>query len=517
MANEIELKLRVQSADVPRLRAALTQLAGDVRARQSKLTSHYFDTPQLTLLQAGAALRVRRVDRKWLQTLKGGGAVQGGMHIREEQEWPVARPLPDLSKLQPKALGLPWHEIAPQLVPVFSTVFQRSIWQISYQGSEIEAALDCGAVHADAQQEAILELELELKAGQPSALYELALELAALVPLAPNPVSKAERGYRLFQDVPLLPVKARSPELPKKLTTEQAFVAIIWNCLDQLQRNQRGVVEQSDPEFIHQARVALRRLRSALSLFAIAVPRASWEPWAEELRWLANVLGAARDWDVLAEELLAPLIAHLQDRQPLEYLPRRVQAERRKARRKARAAVASVRYGLLTLRIARWLDAQAWRAELPAKQSALLQRAIPPLAEKLLTRRHQQLHRRARHLARLSDAQRHQLRVTAKKLRYATEFFVTLYPHKASRTYLFALASLQEVLGSLNDNATALQRATQLCDTTRDARCRAEAGILTGWSVSNIEQQLQQLGKVWAAYRRQRPFWGLLLHGTQKA
>ncbi len=505
---EVELKLRVQAADLPQIRAALTRLAGAVRARQAKLTSLYFDTPHLTLLQGGAALRVRRVGRHWVQTLKGGGAVQGGMHVREEQEWPVPRPLPDLSKLMPAALGLPWPDIAPQLVPVFSSVFQRSVWRINYQGSEIEAALDRGAVLAGERQEDILELELELKTGQPAALYALALELAAWVPLAPDPVSKAERGYRLFQGVPLLPVKAAALVLQKDLTVEQAFVAIVWNCLDQLQRNQRGVVERSDPEFIHQARVALRRLRSALSSFAIAVPRASWETWAEELRWLANALGAARDWDVLADELLAPLIAQLQDRQPLEYLPRRVQAQRRQARRKARAAAASVRYGLLTLNIARWLDAQAWRTGLHAKQSALMQRAIPPLAEKLLTRRHQQLQHRARRLARLSDTQRHQLRVTAKKLRYAAEFFVTLYPRKASQTYLSALASLQDVLGALNDNATALQRATQLCDATRDARCRAEAGILTGWAVSNIDRQLQQLGKVWKAYRRQRPFWG---------
>lgn len=508
---ETELKLRVQAADLPQLRAALTRLAGGVGARHVKLTSLYFDTPHLTLLQAGAALRVRRPagigkSRRWVQTLKGGGAVQGGMHVREEQEWPVARPLPDLSKLKPLP-GLPWSDIGPQLVPVFSTVFQRSLWQITYQGGEIEAALDRGQVQCGERQEAILELELELKAGAPAVLYQLALELAAVAPLAPDPVSKAERGYRLFQDLALAPTKAGVPALQAAQTVEQAFLVIVWNCLEQLQRNQRGVLEQSDPEFIHQMRVALRRLRSALSLFSSAVPRASWEAWADELRWLATELGAARDWDVLEEELLPPLMAQLEARKPLTYLPQRVKKERLKARRKARSAASSMRYGALVLTLARWLEARPWRAGLNTEQAALLDSAIRPLAEMLLERRHQQVQRRGRHLARLSDPQRHRLRVTAKKLRYAAEFFANLYPRKATRRYIQALAGLQDVLGALNDNATALNSAAQLCERAHDPRCRQEAGILIGWSASVMGRLLQAMGQAWKAYRRRRPFW----------
>lgn len=506
MTEEIELKLRVQPADLPQLRAALTRLAGGQRPRQGKLTSLYFDTPQLSLLQAGAALRVRRVGRRWVQTLKGGGAVHGGLHVREEQESPVPHPVPDVSVFAPTPT-LPWPELAPELVPVFSTEFQRSTWRIPYQGSDIEAALDRGAVHTDTRQEDILELELELKAGAPAALYELALELAAALPLAPDPASKAERGYRLFRGAALAPVKAAAPALDTAMNVEQAFVAIVWNCLDQLQRNQRGVTEHTDPEFIHQARVALRRLRSALSLFSAAVPRASWESWAAELRWLGGELGAARDWDVLEEELLPPLLAHLQERRPLEYLPRRVRAERTKARRRARAAVSSPRYGVLVLGLERWLGARGWRGQAGAEEIALLDSPIHPLSELLLARRHEQVRRRGRHLARLSDARRHRVRVTAKKLRYAVEFLQALHPRKAVRPYLAALVGLQDVLGALNDDATALRHAAELCGAARDPHCGEEAGILTGWSAARMEQQMQSLGKVWKEFQRARPFW----------
>lgn len=506
MAREIELKLRVQAADVPLLRAVLTRLGGGARARERKLASLYFDTPQLALLGAGAALRVRRIGRHWVQTLKGGGAVQGGLHVREEQEGPVARPLPDLRQLAPVP-GLAWADIGPQLVPVFGTEFRRSIWNLSYQGGTIEAALDRGRVHCGERQEEILELELELKAGPPDALYALALELAAAAPLAPDPVSKAERGYRLFQGASLAPVKAVAPAIDAHLSVEQAFAAIVWSCLDQIQRNQRGVAEQTDPEFIHQMRVGLRRLRSALALFSTAVPRASWQPWAEALRWLAGELGAARDWDVLEEELLPPLLAQMQPRRPLAYLPRRVKTERLQARRRARAAVTSPRYGVLMLDIERWLAAHGWREAVGAEQLALLDSPVAPLAQMLLARRHDQLRRRGRHLARLPDEKRHRVRVTAKKLRYAVEFFATLFPRKAVRPYLNALMALQDVLGALNDDATALRRAAGLCGAARDPRCGEEAGVLAGWCAARMEQQLQALGQVWKGFRRQRPFW----------
>jgi triphosphatase len=505
---EIELKLRVSSADLPALRAALIQRASGTRPRPTKLVSLYFDTAHLSLLGSGSALRVRRIGRRWVQTLKGGGAVHGGLHVREEQEWPVSRPLPDLTKLKQAAPELPWSEIGPQLLPIFTTEFQRTAWLVRYQNCAIEAALDHGLVHSGERQEELLELELELKVGSPAVLYDFALALAATVALAPDPVSKAERGYRLFQGLPLSPAKASTPVLDESLTVEQAFVAIAWNCLDQLQRNQRGVAEQADPEFIHQMRVALRRLRSALSLFSIALPRASWAPWAPELRWLAGELGGARDWDVLEEELLPPLVEHLRERRPLGYLPQRVRRQRLKARREARAAIATPRYGLLMLTVERWIEAKVWRASASAEQTALLDGPIKALADMLLGRRHEQLHRRGRRLARLDDEKRHRVRVTAKKLRYAAEFFVSLYSRKAARAYLSALATLQDALGLLNDDATALRLARGLCDHVHEPHCREEAGILAGWCASRMSQHLQGLAKVWKQYARKQRFWG---------
>jgi inorganic triphosphatase YgiF len=506
-AEEIELKLRVQTAELPRLRALLNRRAG-ARARETRLTSLYFDTPQLDLLQAAFALRVRRAGRRWVQTLKGGGVVQGGLHVREEQEWPVVRPLPDLTKLKLAAPSLPWRDIGDQLIPLFTTEFRRSTWVIVHAHGEIEVALDQGQVRAGQAHEDILELELELKAGETSSLYALALELAAAIPLAPDPTSKAERGYRLFRGLPLAPAKAQAAALRAEMSVEQAFIAIVWNCLDQMQRNQRGVDEESDPEFIHQMRVALRRMRSALSLFQIAVPRASWEPIAVELRWLAGTLGAARDWDVLEEEVLPPLIAELEGRKPLTYLPQRVRAERRKARSQARAAVRAERYGLLALNLERWLAARAWRAEIDAEQLARLEGPVRGLAEQLLQRRHRQLRRRGRGLAQLSDPERHRVRVAAKKLRYAVEFFAGLYPGKAVRPYLSGLTGLQDVLGAFNDAATTLRHAQSLCAHVRDERCREEAGVLAGWAVAAMSGQLSRLDATWKRYRHQSPFWG---------
>ena len=305
----------------------------------------------------------------------------------------------------------------------------------------------------------------------------------------------------------LAPAKASTLVLDESLTVEQAFIVVVSNCLDQLQSNQRGAVEQSDPEFIHQMRVAIRRMRSALSLFSAAVSRTSWEPWAAELRWLASELGPAREWDVLEVELLPPLVAQLQERRPLVYLPNRVKRECRKARREARLAIASPRYGQLALTIERWLNALAWRAQVSPEQVALLDAPVKPMAEMLLDRRHAQLRRQGRHLVHLSDEKRHRVRVSAKKLRYATEFFMTLYPRKTASAYLDALASLQDVLGSLNDEASTLRISAELCSRTQDPRCGEETSILAGWFASRMHQHLKQLNQTWKHYLRQHRFW----------
>lgn len=200
MTNEIELKLNIAPEDVelllhhPRLVAA-----GSPQKRF--LTSQYFDTPTLDLMALHTALRVRHIGGLWVQTVKIGGTVADGLHIRPEWETvvPDNRPHPHLFTDPVIRTVLTEKRIA-LLQPVFQTEFWRSIWVLDYAGSVIEVALDQGNVSSQGRSTPIHELELELKSGNADALTRLAYELSQPVPLQPESVSKAERGYALYQE-----------------------------------------------------------------------------------------------------------------------------------------------------------------------------------------------------------------------------------------------------------------------------------------------------------------------------
>jgi inorganic triphosphatase YgiF len=170
------------------------------------LTNIYFDTPALTLARSKSALRLRHTPDGWLQTFKTAGNAASGMHSRHEWEMPVAGEKLEIDTLL-KACDEPTvaaalRGAAPDLIELFRTNFTRTLWQLDSHGSSIEAAIDQGDVIAEVDGETrrapILEVELELKSGDEAALHAVASELCANVPgLAPDDISKAQRGYRL--------------------------------------------------------------------------------------------------------------------------------------------------------------------------------------------------------------------------------------------------------------------------------------------------------------------------------
>lgn len=502
MAEETELKLRLKPDDLRGLRTTLTRLAHAPPVSQH-LVSVYFDTPDLDLLRRGWALRVRRVGRHWIQTLKGGGSVAGGLHRREEREARLTRPLPD-----PLLLAAELPDIAADtLAPVFRTDFRRQLWRFSGDEAELEVALDQGEIAAGDQKVPVLELELELRRGPVARLYDLALVLARDFALAPEARSKAERGYQLFQGLAGLPVKAQAVSLPEHVTVEDAFVILAGQCLEQIQRNQPGVLETEEAEFVHQMRVGLRRLRALFRLFRPLLGEGAIAAWREELMWLARTLGEARDWEVLEEEVLPACAKALTGRATLTDLARRIRQQRRAARRQAREAVASPRYGQLMLGLGRWLVARDWRAGLDEPRRAALDGPLRPQAVAWLKARHRKLLARGRHLARMDDAARHALRIQAKKMRYAAEFLGSLFPGKAVRRYVKLLAGLQDDLGRLNDLASGVARVQALCARSRGSRCREEAALFTGWAAASVAQALENLPRAWKRLRHCPGFW----------
>src|SRR5450830_1512048 len=190
---EIELKLSIAPGDVDAFHQLplLREYSSGAPELQG-LFSIYVDTPALHLKKHRSALRVRKVGDKWLQTYKGGGRVEAGLHQRHEWECEVPGPEIDLDSLLPlvdnpaarEALEAP--HLAEQLREVFTTSFLRTIWMLNLPQDTVGE-----------RSEALCEIELELKSGQTEVLLAFSESLRQAITLEPSNISKAQRGFAL--------------------------------------------------------------------------------------------------------------------------------------------------------------------------------------------------------------------------------------------------------------------------------------------------------------------------------
>jgi triphosphatase len=512
---ETELKLRIApDAAGAIVRHPALKPFKRARARASQLTSTYFDTADGALAAAGVALRLRKDGRQWIQTVKGPavrGASAGGMSERPEFEWPVNGPALDPLRFAATPFRRTLGKAEQRgLAPRFTTDIRRTVVPLSFPDSTMaKLCIDVGEVRTDdggpMLRAPMNEIELELEAGDPRRLYELAQALAADVALSLEPASKAERGYALRLAQAAAPLRASDIELAGKCAAGVAFAAIMRSCLAQIEGNAHGVATGDDPEWIHQMRIGVRRMRACLSLARRTIDTARIEPLRVELRWLAQALGPARDLDVFVGSTLpdfreavargsgAALAA------PLAKLATRAAARRKDAREHARAAVRSARFVRLVLSIAS-LAASPDLAG--ASDDPRLARPARDVARPLLKRRHQALIALGSDLAHAAPEARHAARLAAKKLRYAAEFFASLYPRKKTRAYRKALATLQEELGAWNDAAVAAHLATEITGPQSPA-----AAAFEGWAAARGASRSEALSDAWAKFMKARPFW----------
>lgn len=477
-------------------------------------TGTYFDTPDLLLRQNEAGLRVRRTGNEHIQTLKAGGGVSGGLHQRNEWESLVEGEQPDLPVLRElAACDEAWarkvfsDKTAAQLTPIFSTRIQRMVWDLVLaDGTEVECVLDQGTVEHGALKAEVCEIELELKRGEASALFDFALQLLQDLPLRIGIQSKAQRGYALFHQARRArsgaaavssASRARPLELARKMPVEQAFLAVVNNCVAQIQANDIADQDSDDIERLHQMRVGLRRLRSAFTLFepVIALPA----PLAAEFDWASQAIGSARDWDVLATQTLTALPPQAIDAIDLERVRHAALVEAGKEHAMAVQAVASPRYTALVLQFSRWLLLAGWREGLDAAGQEALAQPLSRFAQQRLRRDEKRLNKRGEHLEE-NDRARHRARIAAKKMRYDIEFFQALYGEKSSRPYLKVLSRLQDQLGQQNDLvvADALLQQLQLKQVRIAPSIAYARGYLAG-QVRDGHERTRRLWKKWKA------------------
>jgi inorganic triphosphatase YgiF len=526
---EIELKLaiapRADAATVAALkRHPAVAAVRRGRWRRAQVTSTYYDTPDWRLATAGIALRVRRYGKRWLQTVKGPALAEGGagLHARPELEWPLATPELDTVRLA----ATPWRQLFGALIaedalrPRFVTAFERLAIRLAFDdATAAELCIDRGEItlppvaatarRTRARRAAIAEVELELKAGDPGRLYDLALALTRDLPLSVAVASKAARGVALAQGNATdwsEPLRADTVAIDADAPADVALARIARACLEQIAANAPGLVADTDPEWVHQMRIGTRRLRSCLALAAPYLPAATLEPLIAEIRWLAQALGHSRDWDVFAVETLPPFAAQFAADPVIgSGVPRlRARTARRRggARAAARAAVRSPRFQQLVLGIGAMCNARRV-GNLDPGATTELPPGITEFARKLLERRHRRLAKRGAALADGTPEERHAVRIAAKKLRYAAEFFAPLFPRKHARAYAKSLAALQDVLGRANDAATAARLVAELREDAHEPAVAA----LAGWIGAQGAAILPLSGAAWTGFTEARRFW----------
>ncbi|NNG25598.1 CYTH and CHAD domain-containing protein [Telluria aromaticivorans] len=458
---ETELKLQVPPAQLDQIRQhpMLAAQAFD-GAHEHQLVDTYYDTAGHDLWKRGLTLRVRESAGAWIQTVKTAAATSPGLHERGEWECalPNATPQPALlaRQIKPAALSTLLSRVeAGQLEPIFRNVTRRTSWLLKWpDGDEVECVLDSGRIESGGNHAEIAELELEIKHGSSTHLFELALALHADIPLRMSNDSKAARGFAMLSEVAAHSVKAQPVKLGRHATLEDTFQQIGLNCLRQMEANVPGVL-QKDVESLHQMRVGLRRLRALIDMFEELAPAPA--QIAEGLDWLAEALGATRDWDVLADSTLARI--HGIDPGALR-LAARARAD--KLHQAMLQTLHSARFTEVLLSVNGWLHGRQWRDEttLPAKSPLANPAAKACLP--LLRKAEKRLSRRIAGFDGEEPHQRHRIRIAAKKARYGAEFFRDLLPAKEVKRYVARLSELQDHLGLLNDFAVAGQLLPEL-------------------------------------------------------
>jgi inorganic triphosphatase YgiF len=391
---------------------------------------------------------------------------------------------------------------------------QRTAYPVVHGAQAIVLTVDRGTINTGTRTLPLCEIELELKRGTAAKLFEVARELTGALPARLAMKSKSERAYEIIDGEWALPAKASSIDLPARLSARDAFKMIGLACLKQIIDNETALV-RGDPEGVHQMRVGLRRLRAGMSLFGILLRDPQTTAIKAQLKWLAGELSEARELEVLVTRVVEPIKKLSRRWRGMPSLSHEIAERCDAALKRAWDAVHSSRFRVLTLDVAAWLEVGQWtnpQDDLVRDQGHL---PILDFAAEQLARRLRKIRKKGKALDRLDARSRHKLRIQAKKLRYAAEFFASLFGSKRAlkrcKHFLSALERLQDSLGDLNDIAVHEKRIAAMAirrQRSESTPTRAfAAGLLTGREDARIESAMAAAREAYAELSKIKAFW----------
>jgi triphosphatase len=485
----MELELGLDPDDAARLpRLALLAPLKSGRPRNRAVRIIWHDSPDRALARQGLALAQQRPEWR-LERL-----------LPDTRTWPPGAPAPVLATGRDVAvLG----ETLPEpLVPVSALEGRAVSRSLATEQGPVGMTLLTGTVRAVTTECRISRLLLE---GAAEAVQPLAIALVGALRLAVPRASLAAETFAATLGVEPSPRREGAPELPAGLSVAEAFGHVVGHLSDGILYFAPKAADGSDgPEPVHQMRVAVRRLRSAIKVFQSAVDSPEVTATDKGLKALAAKLAPTRDWDVFVTETGAAVA----DAFPVEPRMRRLLAATERRQRTCHDALRAFLGSAEFRRLGVELACLAGGAGSPgAREDAAQTESAAPLeafAAEVLSKRLKRLLQIDDDIAGLEPAALHAIRLRAKRLRYAAEIFAPLFPAKVTHRFIRRLSRLQDRLGTLNDGAVA---AHLLGEITSGNHAFA-IGLVQGFVGARNTDTRERIDEAWERFHRLEPFWG---------
>lgn len=502
--HEVEVKFRTDAVGLQRALAS-PLLAEAASTPLQNLRSIYFDTASGDLRHHGIVLRLRKKGRNGaVQGIKSANHISHGPFRRREIEVRSPDLVPNLALFDQVTAAELFHLVGNRpLLPQFETLVKRRSVGVHDKQCQIEVAFDDGCIVVDGKEVPLIEVELELKQGSEAALCDFALKFAEGLPLRLDFVSKSERGFRVRAQESAPPVLCEPVRLVGTATLDDAVAEVVANTLAHFVANWAALRETDHPEAIHQMRVALRRMRSAFSMFKLALPCAEFDLLGSEAKRIAAVLGPARECDAFAKNAEQGPLADANHPASCQAMLEALQAHRSAAYATARALIEAPATTAFVLKVQRFLACKTWQDA--GNNAELLAQPARKFARGVLRKLHARVLKRGQGLRHISDQDRHKLRIALKNLRYGAEFFGSLFNRQNKlKAYVDGISKLQDLLGTHNDGVTARKLLAELSEKS-GAPIEAASGFMLGWHARSIPITDENLHKRWKKFKRATP------------
>ncbi len=485
-------QLTLEATIPPEAAARLTRLPAIAQRRTGRSRGAgenllWLDTPTGTLAAEGLALE---------QVPRGGRTLLRAIPAPGTASHPGALPEPLPAEMLP--------DCAPEAPYVSIAAFdgRRLAFTLDDPAGPVTAILRNGKLRAVAAEREVARLTLT---GPPAAVVALMQAIAAELPALPPLASLPEEARALAHGVPVRPRRRGAPDLATAETVEDALAQASGHLADAVLAMVPLVGVDAGPEGVHQMRVGLRRLRSMLKLMRKAADGPAPGALEAGLKTLLAHLGPARDWDVFTRGLGAEIASAMPGNRPLAQFLDAAEQRRVAAYAALETFLASAEFRAIAWSLAAFPAGCAWREGASAEALALQAGALEDFGAHLLARRWKGLARDATEMAAMEAERLHEMRLDAKRLRYAAELFAPLFGHRRTRRFLKRLAGLQEALGLANDATVASDLAQSL------ANGRAERsfaiGVVTGWAQARALHIRRKAEEAWAELDAAGPFW----------